>query len=117
VLSEAHTLLGRAYYLDGKTSLALPAFDNALELNPKNGSARYFRGQLYAEKERQKEARQDLLAATESRPLLPAAWFRMGQLLQASGDKNGAKDSYERYLRLAPGGEYAKDAKRELGTF
>jgi tetratricopeptide (TPR) repeat protein len=112
--SEAYTLLGTAYYAAGKAGYAGAAFDDALARNGKNARAHLYKGLLLVDRKHAEEAKRELAAAAEGAPPVPQAWFELAKLLRDSADDAAAQRSYERYLRLAPTGDHADEARREL---
>jgi tetratricopeptide (TPR) repeat protein len=114
VLAEAYTLLGSAYYTTGEIAHAGAVFDQALALNRHSARANYFQGLLLSESGQLDEARKSFEISAECRPRVPQALFELGQLRGKNGDRDGARKAFGEYLALAPDGDYADDARKEL---
>ncbi len=52
--------------------------------------------------------------ALDYKPNDAVATFKLAQALERSGDKDGARDNYEAYLKILPSGPDAPEAKKAL---
>ena len=71
-------------------------------------------GMAYLERNHLQRAKQKLLMALNQAPQLPEAWYSMAYFLEASGNKEEAKNYYQKAIALAPG---RGDAENNYGTF
>ena len=117
VIADAHVWLGRAYYDDGQLAKATPEFQLAGRLDPGNAGAFYYLGLVFDELgSSPDEARQSFQKAIAADPSLAEAHYWLGDLSARMGQSRTARASLERYLELAPKGDYADEARRVLST-
>jgi len=113
VIADAHVWLGRAFYDDGQLSKAAPEFQRAGQLDASNASAFYYLGLVFDELgQSPEEAKQSFQKAIAADPSFAEAHFQLGDLLRRMGQGRAAKASFEKYLELAPRGDYAEEARR-----
>ena len=72
-------------------------------------------GMFYAKKSSWKAATMRLREATRWNPGLPEAWLRLGECLERSKDKKGAREAFAKYLELGPEAKNAAEIKKKLG--
>ena len=71
-------------------------------------------GDWYYKQENYKAAVSRYREALEWKPQDAEATYKLAQVLNKTGDVNGAKENYEAYLKILPNGPYAKKAKEAL---
>ena len=86
-----------------------------LQRDPENASLRFVVAELEALTGDASAARSDLDKVTEAQPSEPAPHFAYGRLLRDDiGDRVAADKEFRAYLRLAPRGEHAGEARASL---
>lgn len=73
-------------------------------------------GMFYAKKSSWKAATMRFREATRWNPGLPEAWLRLGECLERSKDKKGAREAFAKYLELEPEAKNAAEIKKKLGS-
>jgi tetratricopeptide (TPR) repeat protein len=111
---EAHINLGVALYQMGMTDDALAAFLSAVKLDPANGISRYNLGCVLEEQGNISEAIEHLCAAARLMPNHADAHFNLALAYEKSGDRNLARAQWLLYLRHAPNGPWAEQARAHL---
>lgn len=71
-------------------------------------------GDWYFKQENYKAAISRYREALEWKPQDAEATYKLAQVLNKTGDVNGARENYEAYLKILPNGPYAKKAKDAL---
>lgn len=71
-------------------------------------------GDWYFKQENYKAAISRYREALEYKPHDGEATFKLGEVLNKTGDVPGATENYEEYLKMMPNGPYAKKAKQAL---
>jgi Tfp pilus assembly protein PilF len=114
LLSEARGWLGRAFYFNNELAKARVALEDAVRLDPSNADAHFHLGLLFVDQGNLAQARTAFQHATEVNVGLADAWFFYGDTSRQLGDKAKANLGYQTYLKLAPKGDYASEAKKYL---
>jgi tetratricopeptide (TPR) repeat protein len=114
-LAECLTLHGRSYHYQASLKRATELFSQARKLDPHNAQAQYFGGVVFAELEQHAEAVQAFEKAVAADPRFAEAWFRLAEA-RLKGKSRGAAGAYREYLKLAPSGEFAAEAREKLQT-
>jgi tetratricopeptide (TPR) repeat protein len=113
--SEAYYLLGRVGFVDGDLKTARADLKRALELDSSNADAYFTLGQVESERGNLPGAVKAYQRATTLMPkFIPEAWFLLGEGANKLGDKRTAQAALQRYLELAPKGDFAAEAERML---
>jgi superkiller protein 3 len=90
----------------GKVAEAIAAFEKAVELDPKQFEAMYWKGRLHHDRNEHAKAEDALAAAIEiaadGTPYLDDAYRRLGNSRWDLGKMDAARTAYEKYLELAP---------------
>ncbi|MCK5688492.1 response regulator [Myxococcota bacterium] len=102
---------GRKFYKRGKYTAAIAEFKKALEIEPKNPRVHTGLGSAYFDADKLKDALTHLNKAIALNPRAAQALVLQGNVYQAMGNNAKAKQSYERYLKVAPSGAFAEDVK------
>jgi tetratricopeptide (TPR) repeat protein len=98
-----HMQLGEMSLEAGDFSAAEAYFREALELEPGSAQARAELGAALLLQGRYDEARDELETARETNPENPEAWFFSGLLWRDGyGDRDQAREAWERFLTLMP---------------
>ena len=71
-------------------------------------------GDWYAKQENYRAAISRYQEALEYKPHDAEATFKLAEVLNKTGDKAGAAENYEAYLKILPNGPYAKKAREAL---
>lgn len=111
---EAHINLGVALYQMGMTEEARAAFLSAVELDPANGISRYNLGCVLEEQGRMSEAIEHLNAAARAMPAHADVHFNLALAYEKSGARELARHEWALYLRHAPNGPWAEQARAHL---
>jgi tetratricopeptide (TPR) repeat protein len=93
----------RAHLEAGDPQAALAAYDQAMQGQPAGSEDRLLRVELLLAAGRTAEARAELEALVVEYPELPGALAALGRLRQEDGDTAGARELFQRALRLEPG--------------
>ena len=94
---------------------ALPLFDRALTLDPKNDEAHFYRGITLKELGRPADAVAAIRRSTELDPKHGDRFFWLGALEEQRGNRAAAEAAYARSVELEPAGELAAKANRQIG--
>jgi Flp pilus assembly protein TadD len=113
---EAHINLGVALYQMGMSEEAREAFLSAVSLDPTNGISRYNLGCVLEEQGKMAEAIEHLSAAARAMPNHADVHFNLALAYEKSGDRPLARAEWILYLRLAPNGPWAEQARAHLRT-
>lgn len=111
---EAHINLGVALYQMGMAEEARAAFLAAVKLDPANAISRYNLGCVLEEQGKFAEAIEHLSAAARSMPNHSDVHFNLALAYEKSGEFNLARAQWVLYLRLAPHGQWADQARAHL---
>ncbi|MCE9573041.1 MAG: tetratricopeptide repeat protein, partial [Deltaproteobacteria bacterium] len=111
--ADAAFWLGRVRF-DDNPDLARKLLTEATTLDPQLGDAYVFLGLIATDKNDPKAATQAFTRAAELDPDNLDTWFSLGQAAAAAGLPKDARHAYEEYLKRAPKGEYAADARAAL---
>jgi tetratricopeptide (TPR) repeat protein len=115
VLAECLTLHGRSYHYQANLKRAAELLGQARKLDPRNSQAQYFGGVVLAEMEQHADAAQAFEKAVAADPRFGEAWFRLAEA-RLKAKSRGAGAAYREYLKLAPSGEFAAEAREKLQT-
>ncbi|HEY3356132.1 MAG TPA: tetratricopeptide repeat protein [Polyangia bacterium] len=115
LVAECLTLTGRAQYYQGALPRAAESLGEASRLDPRNAPAQYFHGIVLTELDRPAEAVRALERAVVIDARFAEAWYRLAEA-RVRSKAAGAAAGYREYLKLAPTGEYATDAREKLRT-
>lgn len=111
---EAHINLGVALYQMGMAEEARAAFLSAVQLDSSNGIAQYNLGCVLEEQGRMTEAIEHLNEAARAMPRHADVHFNLALAYEKSGNRESAKAHWLIYLRLAPNGQWAEQARAHL---
>lgn len=120
--AEAYNGLANLYNVQKKFDQAAEAGKKAMELSTSaagaagaagggNASASFNQGVILWNANKYAEAKAQFEAAVKADPNMPDAQYWLGMALVNGGDMPGAKPHFEAYLKLAPTGQYAEQAK------
>ena len=128
--ATAYDRLGEAYASEGKIPEAQSAYDNAARLNPANAAMYYGNEAIMMDRiSSTAPAAADAVVpaadkAIAANPNNPIPYYLKGKALvsKASVDQKtgkiiappGCQEAYQKYLELAPNGQFAPDAKQIL---
>ncbi|MCC6336673.1 MAG: tetratricopeptide repeat protein [Myxococcales bacterium] len=101
-LAVVHSLLGLAYDRLDDAGRAVDEFKRAIELAPEDGKAHLYLAELYAARQRPKNAEEHYQKALERNPVLADAWVRVGDLAVDRQDLVGARQAFQVVARLRP---------------
>lgn len=96
----------------GKLKKARTILDELLAAHPGHPEALLVLAQTQLELGASKEALETAKACTQASADLADCWLTIGFLEQDAGNKDVAKNAYQRYLELAPDGKYAGDVTK-----
>lgn len=111
---EAHINLGVALYQMGRTSEAREAFRAAVEIDPMNGISRYNLGCVLEEQGEIDEAINHLQSAARMMPAHADVHFNLALAYDKRGERRLAYEQWTLYLRYAPNGPWAEQARARL---
>jgi tetratricopeptide (TPR) repeat protein len=111
---DAHINLGVALYQMGRSDEALAEFVCAVRLDPLNGISRYNLGCVLEERGDMDQAIEHLIRAALSMPAHADVHFNLALAYEKRGDRDLARDEWLVYLRLAPNGLWAGEARAHL---
>lgn len=126
-LGGLYNNLGQLYIAAGRTEDAIRAFEKAAALSPDQAGTFYFNlGVTFYNNGQLKAAVEPLRKATEIDPTRADAFYWLGVCLYSSAETRveggevktvlqpNTRESFQRYLELAPEGRYAADAKQYI---
>ncbi len=99
---------------DGRYRVAITYAENHLRRHPGDVSARFVLGTLYAAVGDGPGARVELERVLAARPAEPQAHFAIALVVRDQGDRVAADKHFREYLRLAPQGAHAEEARASL---
>jgi len=114
---EAHINLGVAYYQMGQLSDARAAFAAAVALDPLNGISRYNLGCTLEEMGEYDGAIEQLVRAARAMPGHADVHFNLALAYEKRGERRAARDHWTLYLRHAPNGTWAEQARARLRRY
>jgi tetratricopeptide (TPR) repeat protein len=111
---EAHINLGVALYQLGRSEEARAAFQSAVRLDPDNGISRYNLGCVLEEQGKIGLAIEHLRCAARLIPTHPDVHFNLALAYEKRGERRLAREQWMLYLRFAPNGPWAEQARTRL---
>ncbi|HZI89131.1 MAG TPA: tetratricopeptide repeat protein [Candidatus Polarisedimenticolia bacterium] len=93
---------------------AIEYYSRALDIDGTNADVRVDRAIAYHATGQNDLAKKELLRVTHERPEHKNAWLNLGVVSRELGDRAGAVQAWERYLKLDPNGEHAADIRQEM---
>lgn len=111
---EAHINLGVALYQMGRTDEARSSFQSAVQLDPMNGISRYNLGCVLEEQGELEEAIDHLRRAASMMPTHADVHFNLALAYDKRGERRLAREQWMLYLRYAPNGPWAEQARARL---
>lgn len=111
---EAHTNLGVVLYQMGQTNEARDAFQRAVQLEPTNGISRYNLGCVLEEQGDLDGAIDQLVHAARALPAHADIHFNLALAYEKRGQSKSAREHWMLYLRYAPNGPWAEQARAHL---
>jgi len=107
--AKAHTEIGTALVMSGKPQEALQRLGIALQIDPNNDEAYYFRGLAYRTLKQLDPARQEFEMALQVNPKHARARGNLGLVLSEQGKLPEAAEQFRIALQLNPDDEIARD--------
>jgi len=107
---------GQGFLQAGDIGRAEARFREALERKDDHPGALAGQALVYWERRRDEQARAYARRALQSDRRQPLGHLVLGLIAAQSDDRDTARESYERYLRLEPNGFYAEDVRASLET-
>lgn len=114
---EAHINLGVALYQMGCVTDAQAAFESAVRLDPQNGISRYNLGCVLEEQGEIDQAVEHLREAATLMPAHADVHFNLALAYDKRGEHKLAREEWTAYLRYAPNGAWAEEARRRLRQY
>lgn len=111
---DAHINLGVALYQMGDTTAARDEFLAAVRLDPLNGIGRYNLGCILEEQGEIDEAIDHLRSAAQAMPAHADVHFNLALAYEKRGERRLAREQWMLYLRYAPNGPWAEQARVHL---
>jgi tetratricopeptide (TPR) repeat protein len=111
---DAHINLGVALYQMGQVDEARAAFRTAVQLDPLSGIARYNLGCVLEEQGEIEQAIDHLRRAARAMPAHADVHFNLALAYEKHGDRTLARQEWIAYLRHAPNGQWADQARTHL---
>src|SRR5690606_1099494 len=104
---DSKLLEGRIRLKQNRNNEALAAFDKALQLDPQNAAAAYYRGQAYSRMDEPANMIASYKQSLDLEPNYAPAAFDLGVAYYNAGDYENAAASYEVVVREDPGNAQA----------
>ena len=98
--AQAWYNLGLAQHANNELEDALKSFQQAVKLDPRDVDSYYFEGVCYREMKQFDKAIEVLKQALAIQPLHASAEFALARALQATGDKDAAKDHFKSFQHM-----------------
>jgi len=114
---DAHINLGVALYQMGDTAAARAEFSAAVQLDPQNGIGRYNLGCVLEEQGEIDEAIGHLRRAAQAMPAHADVHFNLALAYEKRGERGLAREQWMLYLRYAPNGPWAEQARAHLKKY
>jgi tetratricopeptide (TPR) repeat protein len=111
---DAHINLGVALYQMGRADEARAEFLSAVQLDPLNGISRYNLGCVLEEQGELDEAIDHLRRAARALPAHADVHFNLALAYEERGERRLAREQWILYLRHAPNGPWADQARAHL---
>ena len=111
---EAHINLGVAYYQLGQLTDARDCFLAAVQIDPLNGISRYNLGCTLEELGELDQAVDHLRRAARAMPAHADVHFNLALAYEKRGERKAAHEQWALYLRYAPNGPWADQARERL---
>jgi tetratricopeptide (TPR) repeat protein len=111
---EAYINLGVVLYQMGQTDDARTAFQSAVQLDPSNGISRYNLGCVLEEQGDLDAAIEQLVQAARALPAHADIHFNLALAYEKRGQRKPAREHWMLYLRYAPNGPWAEQARAHL---
>lgn len=111
---DAHINLGVALYQMGRAEEARAEFFSAVQLDPLNGISRYNLGCVLEEQGDVDQAIEHLRRAARALPAHADVHFNLALAYQKRGERRQAREQWVLYLRHAPNGPWAEQARAHL---
>jgi tetratricopeptide (TPR) repeat protein len=92
--------LGLAQHANNDLEAALKSFQQAVKLDPRDVDSYYFEGVCYREMKQFDKAIEVLKQALAIQPLHASSEFALARALQATGDKEGAKEHFKLFQHM-----------------
>jgi len=106
--------LGNLDFDSGQWEKAIENYSRALEIDPKLADVRVDRAIAYHASGQNDLAKKELLRVTKELPTHKNAWLNLGVVNRELGDRPGALEAWEQYLKLDPQGEHASSVRQEI---
>jgi tetratricopeptide (TPR) repeat protein len=113
---DAHINKGVALYQMGRIEDAKAAFLTAVQLDPLNGISRYNLGCVLEEQGEVDDAIRHLRRAARAMPGHADVHFNLALAYEKKNERRLAREEWTLYLRYAPNGPWAEQARARLGT-
>ena len=107
---------GKSFYTRGNTKKAIATLEQALAANPKGDEAMVVIANCHLDAGRMPKALQLAQQAVEANPDNADAYLVIGAVQQQNGKIGEARTAYEKYLKLAPKGQYAREIRSILSS-
>ncbi len=111
---DAHLNLGVAYLSRKEYQKAKVHLEEAIRLVPDFAAAYNNLGKVYEGLRQYSEAKESYERAIEYNSEYADAYLNLGKLLYRSGDRQKAIKAFDKVIRLEPGSDRAKEARRYL---
>ena len=114
---KSHLKKGMSYYKSGQTEKAIAEFKEVVALDATHDGAHAQLGAAYFDLDQNTLALEHLKKAVANNSKNAQAILLIGNVYQSTNRSADARKSYERYLEIAPDGNWADDVKLILKTF
>ena len=111
---EAYHHFGSYYFGIGELDAAIVMFKKYVEVAPEQAESHYQLGRAFQQKRMYPETIQSFQKSLELDPSRTPLVFRIAQLYEFMGNKVLAREEYQRYLSMVPGGRAADDARVKI---